>query len=428
MELTRMKLADLRPNEANVRKEFTGIEELADRLDLTPGAPGEPMIPIVAIKDANVARIVDGERRYRAMKLRGRVKECNVLLCDDMSEADQAIAMLLGNDRENLSKEEYSKGLQELLILNVPEATIDKMAGKPVAKALRRAVDLNKGKAQQLSIDALIAANEVLDAGGSKEDYDLVAQSNNYAYDRNRIINKIKDEKECEEREAAIAEVVETCGLIIVDKRPKGASYVSSDYSPSPKMIREEWPKHAAKGRIIKKPEASYSRTWEIYDKPKELSDEEQKAVDSKNKIKRIRTSGQKRRAEWLYEKLFESGSMSGSLFHLQVFVEDWYENSRAYYLDNFLKRAGAEDGIPYNANGWMVAAEWCNIDNLTNLECDSIFAMKATGYSDLKAAERHVGLMRAMEKSGYEPTDDERSLVALCEKNIAKAHREKKS
>ena len=418
MELTRMKLADLRPNEANIRTEFQGIEELADRLDLTPGAPGEPMIPIVAVRDANVARIIDGERRYRAMKLRGKVEECNVFLCDSMEEADQTIAMLLSNDRENLSREDYSTGLQELLIMNVPEEKVDKMAGKPVSRALRRAVAFNKGKARQLSLDALLAASEVIDAGGTSEDYDLVAGSANYSYDRNRVINRIKDERERKEREAAIAELVESCGLVVVDKRPKGASYVKQCWNPSADTIRKEWPEHAKMGRIVVRPHGYVS--YEIYDKPQELSDEEQKALESKNKIKRIRTAGQKRRAEWLYDRLFESGAMSGKLYAIQSFVEDWYEDNREYEHDDFLKRAGKEDGIPYNVNGWMVAAEWCNIDSLTNYDIDHIFDMHALAGSQLVAAERHIKLLRAMERAGYEPTDDEKALVSLCEKNVS--------
>lgn len=162
MELVRMKLSELRANAYNPRTRFTNedLDAFADRLELTPGLPGEPLYPIMAVRDGNVARIVDGERRYRAMKRRGKVSECYVLLFDTMEEASQAVSMMAANDREQFDDVAFSRGCQTCLALGVPEADVDKMAGKQVSRALRSAFERNGNKAVQLSIGQIAAAEE----------------------------------------------------------------------------------------------------------------------------------------------------------------------------------------------------------------------------------------------------------------------------
>lgn len=59
----RVSLADIRPSKENPRSDFGDIAALADSIRATGN---EPVNPPVVVRDGNVYRIVDGERRYRA--------------------------------------------------------------------------------------------------------------------------------------------------------------------------------------------------------------------------------------------------------------------------------------------------------------------------------------------------------------------------
>lgn len=211
MELVRMKLADLRPNPANLRSEAGDIEALADLLDLTPGAPGEPMIPLVAMRDVNVGRIVDGHRRFEAMKKRGKVDGCNVLMCDDVEDRECAekLIMLLTDAHQELGGDDFSKGLQEVMLLGLPESDVDKLARKKGAgRALRRAVEHNGGeKLEQLSLESAMAAQEVIDAGGTDEDYEEVMADKAPVVARDRVMRRIESRAKIEALEEKAREV-----------------------------------------------------------------------------------------------------------------------------------------------------------------------------------------------------------------------------
>ncbi len=429
MELVRMRLADLRPNPANLRTEVDGIEELADLLELTPGAPGEPMIPLIAMRDANVGRIVDGHRRYFAMKERGKVDGCNVLMCDDLDDRERAekLIMLLSDAHEELPAEDFSKGLQEVMLLGLPEDDVDKIARrKGTGRALRRAIEGNGGKAEQVTIDRVLAAQSVIDAGGTDEDYADVMESDNFAFRRDSIVRNIEAERKRAELEEAIAEVVERFGLVVADKKPKGAPFRTTVWQPKPDYVRNEWPTLAAAGCTVVRPKPGFS-SWEIYDKAKEVTAEEEEALKSKNKLRRMRTAGEKKRAEWLYAKLSEGGGRMAGMPSVQALVEGFYDGDR-FDLDarDFLRRAGVAEGdnaLPLVANAWMCAYKWCVIDHIGNIECDLIHEGEIGGYSTKVIVERHVKVMRALERDRYEMDDDEAGFLKLCEKRLAELH-----
>lgn len=428
MELVRMKLAQLRANPLNSRTHFGGLDELADRLELTPGRPGEPLLPLVAVRDANVGRIIDGERRYRAMKKRKKVNECWVFLCDDMDEAAQAMAMLAANDREQLDEGELCRGYQQALMLGVPEESVDLMAGRSGAgKALKRAIERNGGKTVQLSLDQIAAAEEFAD---NDEDYRTVMESDNWRGTAGNIRYRRREEGEKAELEAAIAEISEAHGLQVADKPPKKAALAETLYTVSAATIRKSGPTWAAAGRILVRPQRReyYTTSWTLYDPPRELSDEEAEAVKSLNRWRSIRSAGEKRRREWLAAELMQAGgSMAGRLMPLEMFVAQYYQDNRSREVEEFCKRSGVEwDEWPMKANAWMCADAWAYIDHITNECCDAIAdETKRTHIEDPWMP--HIKLMRAMTSSGYEMDDDEKAFLAMCEKRAAGSKKAKK-
>lgn len=419
MELVRMPLDELRANPMNFRTEFEGIEELADRLELTPGRPGEPLYPLVAVRDANVARIVDGERRYRAMMSRGKAAECYVFLCDDMDEADQAVAILAANDRQNLSEENVAAGYQQALILGVPEEHIDKMAGrKGAGTTLKRAIRRGGGKPVQESLDRLIAADEFSD---SDEDYAAVMEAENWDWKANEIRNRRKAEAEAAELELALAEVADGFGLAVLDKKPKGAEVFRSIYRLDAETVRSEGPTWAAAGKVLVRPKERYY-SWEVCSAARDVDDAEKERTERRNRVRRMRSAGEKRRAEWIYGKLCDSAGRIHGMFGVERIVGDYYEEYCYGNAERLAKLAGEDPedcAVPLVVNAWMVADAWHAVDHMDNDGCDAVAT--GSGYDrSWRQVEAHIALMEAVCRDGYEPEEGESELLAMCKAALA--------
>ncbi|MFR8046725.1 MAG: ParB N-terminal domain-containing protein [Eggerthella lenta] len=109
MELKRVKTADVYPSEGNPREDMGDLEALAASFELNPKSPGEPLNPPLLVRDGGVYRIVDGERRWRAMGIAG-TKEFDAVVCEDWADADAALAMLATDDKKPLDEVERSRG------------------------------------------------------------------------------------------------------------------------------------------------------------------------------------------------------------------------------------------------------------------------------------------------------------------------------
>jgi len=165
-EMKRVALKDMRPDPKNPRKDFTGIEELAASFAYTPDRPGEPVNPPIVVKDGNVYRIVDGERRYRAMcKVGTPGNECLCIVFDDFGEASSVAAMMATDQKENLSEEERSIGMQQMLILGVPDDTADLLSRSNSGSAAKVRKAIGKAdKPVQLRLTTLIDISQIEDA------------------------------------------------------------------------------------------------------------------------------------------------------------------------------------------------------------------------------------------------------------------------
>lgn len=167
----RVSLADIRPSKENPRSDFGDIAALADSIRATGN---EPVNPPVVVRDGNVYRIVDGERRYRALKEVWRLDgyhEVTVLVAGDLDAANELVAMVATDDKLRLSDAERARGVQQMLILGVDEERVSR-ASRASAKQVRAAKRL-AGRVQegwQVTLDQLAAA----DALDSEEDREAV--------------------------------------------------------------------------------------------------------------------------------------------------------------------------------------------------------------------------------------------------------------
>lgn len=102
-EKRQVRLGDIRPSEQNPREDFGDIGALARSIEATGG---EPLNPPVVVADGNVFRIVDGERRYRALSsIYGEDREVSALVADTMDEANELVAMLATDDKRHLTED-----------------------------------------------------------------------------------------------------------------------------------------------------------------------------------------------------------------------------------------------------------------------------------------------------------------------------------
>ena len=146
MELKRVKTADVYPSEGNPREDMGDLEALAASFELNPKSPGEPLNPPLLVRDGGVYRIVDGERRWRAMGIAG-TKEFDAVVCEDWADADAALAMLATDDKKPLDEVERSRGVQRALLLGVEPQKVEKAARRKGLKKVKQAAERLGGEA-----------------------------------------------------------------------------------------------------------------------------------------------------------------------------------------------------------------------------------------------------------------------------------------
>lgn len=212
-----VRLGDIRPSGQNPREDFGDIGALARSIEATGG---EPLNPPVVVADGNVFRIVDGERRYRALSsIYGEDREVSALVADTMDEANELVAMLATDDKRQLTEAERARGVQQMLVLGVDEQRIER-ASRATAGQIRAARRLRGSiEGRQVTLEQLEAAS----AFDDERDVEAVlAAGDGWAGKADQIRRR-------NEREEAKAEDYDAFGdaaIPVVTERPDGSSYV----------------------------------------------------------------------------------------------------------------------------------------------------------------------------------------------------------
>lgn len=219
MELDVIPLGQMWPDPNNPRKDFGDLDAMAATFEGNVVRPFEPVNPPVVVPDGEIEgraayRIVDGERRWRAMVKAGAVQACACVVCG-MDEAHAMAAMVATDDKAPLTEAELSRGVQQMLAVGVAPEAVDKAARLKRGTARRVAKVAGAGTVQA-SIDQLLAAEEFEDEADRAAV--LEAPSDGWETAAARIRERI-------EREAAVAELRAACeaaGLSLVDEKPEG--------------------------------------------------------------------------------------------------------------------------------------------------------------------------------------------------------------
>lgn len=213
-----VRLGDIRPSGQNPREDFGDIGAMARSIEATGG---EPLNPLVIVADGNVFRIVDGERRYRALSsLYGEDREVSALVADTMDEATELVAMLATDDKRQLTEAERARGVQQMLVLGVDEQRIER-ASRATAGQIRAARRL-RGRIDagvQVTLEQLEAAS----AFDDERDVEAVlAAGDGWAGKADQIRRRI----EREEAKAEDYDAFGDAGIPVVNERPDGSIYV----------------------------------------------------------------------------------------------------------------------------------------------------------------------------------------------------------
>lgn len=211
-----VRLGDIRPSGQNPREDFGDIGALARSIEATGG---EPLNPPVVVADGNVFRIVDGERRYRALSsIYGEDREVSALVADTMDEANELVAMLATDDKRQLTEAERARGVQQMLVLGVDEQRIER-ASRATAGQIRAARKLRGSiEGRQVTLDQLEAAS----AFDDEKDVEAVLAAGDGWADK---ADSIRRRVEREEAKAEDYDAFGDAGIPVVKERPEGFNY-----------------------------------------------------------------------------------------------------------------------------------------------------------------------------------------------------------
>lgn len=219
MQLEVVNIEDVYPDENNPRQKFDGIDELAESFELNKERPGEPFTPPILVRDGGIYRIVDGERRYKALKKR-RKTSFTANVCDDMDEANTLMAMLATDNKQPLSELEKSRGVQQMLLLGVDPVQVDKTTKGVYAKRIKRTMDKIGDAAEDMTLDRMLAIDEFSD------DPDIVEKLTNCTEKAwEGIADNARRERKTKKEMAAIQEALIKKGYRVVDEQPEDYYY-----------------------------------------------------------------------------------------------------------------------------------------------------------------------------------------------------------
>ena len=417
MELKVIPLSSIVPDEKNPRKDFGDVKAMAETFRLNSLNPGEPVNPIVTVRDGSAYRIVDGERRYRAMRSIGQ-QTCHSVVCEDMDEANVMVSMLTTDDKQRLTDAERSQGVQQILLLGVDPKKVEKAArlkrgqGGRLSRAMLKVGEPER--AATMTIDHLLAIDEFKDDPEAVEE---LAACDEESW-RSRA-SHIRGMREAQAAYDALRAACSEIGVELVGKAPKGAVVCTSLYGLEGHVkdmadhVKGQMDRH--EGELIEASNPKETgRRWlsaTIYRKArkKTLSDEEAAAIASENAVKKASSRDKRRRAAFVAGKLREGGI--GAIPATVKPVEAWLEGE--YLSFDFRKLADAED-MRFGASPYAVAVAWKSIDGTANdVLLDIVLGGKRRSYLNDEglggAAAEYAALLDALEADGYELSDEEK-------------------
>lgn len=302
MQLEVVSIDDVYPSENNPRKKFEDIPQLAESFDLNQERPGEPFIPPILVRDGGIYHIVDGERRYRAMKYR-KARKFTANICDNMDEANALVAAMATDDKQPLTEIEKSRGVQQMLLLGVDPTSVDKATkSKGKAKRINHAMILVDDAAEDMSLDRLLAIDEFSDDKNAVKELTNCAEK-----DWPNIAKHLRMQKKRKLEYAVLRKEIEKRGWTLVDQRPEGYTYRTYVEKDQIDFVAEHYQKALADGAVFVPHDYDFEHKAfaEMFVPTTDNEDpEEGKRRREKDEIKAQLNQAHENRVEWIKEKI----------------------------------------------------------------------------------------------------------------------------
>lgn len=423
-ELVPLDLID--PDPDNLRREFPDLDKTAEGFETNFVNPGEPFNPPIVVRDGERFRLVDGERRWRAMRLAGRVRECHALVCDGVGAAEAVLAMLATDDKRRLTDEERDRGVQLALKVGVRPSEVDKAAGMRRGTAKRVMAGMRVAGGREYSQQTTEAYLLSLEHQGDDEILDLIA---GYCGPNLRVaVDQVVRRRAGEAAREAVLAALDGAGVARGAAIPAGARLVEELRAGGDlEGLAGRVAARAAEGGVAfaRVPSAEDMRfaSVDLYAEGAPGA-----PAESANKVGRAHSAAKRRRAEWASQRLLDD-SWESAMPNLCALARGWAAGRASCYGGEFFRRAGIP--VPDGFGGlcpFSFALAWASLDDLTMPVAADLAAghrkgveSSLTGPGLDEAARGYAALMGALAGDGYEPSRDEERLLAACRARIGR-------
>lgn len=418
MELREINVEDVYPDEKNPRKDFGDIEALAESCMLNAVNPGEPVNPIVVVEDGGIYRIVDGERRYKAMR-KNKLKRCHAVVCGDLDEANAMVAMVATDDKQQLSEIERSRGVQQMLLLGVDPERVERAGRMPKGSAakLRLAREAVDDAGDDMTLDRMLAIAEFEELGdsGAVERLSSCRES-----EWQGVASEIRSQRYRAEQVAALREACAEAGIALEEESPTragGYSYRNCQKRP-PEVAATAG--ELPDGTLAWICEDSYSGPEVRFYAP--IVDEDDPEATARaeriHEIEAMIEASKTAHLSWFDARIDDLDSMPCVMEVVEDEALSGYDGI-GKTVDAYEKEAGAELDRRFcpmlAAYGWRKASR--NME-LSEWHAGSMESGEA-GYR-AESLERFVEWLGILAADGYEPTEADLELKRMCEAALA--------
>lgn len=401
MNLEVVNIDDVYPNENNPRKKFEGIKELSDSFDLNQERPGEPFIPPILVRDGGIYHIVDGERRYRAMQSR-KLTKFTANVCEDFDEANALVAAMATDDKQPLSDIEKSRGVQQMLLLGVDPASVDKATkGKNRAKRVNHAMILVDDAAEDMSLDRLLAIDEFAD-----DKHAVKALTNCTEKEWQKIADHLRTKKKRQLEYSVLRKEIKKRGWKIVGHQPEGYKYRTYVERNQLDFVEENYQKALANGAVFVLHEQDMERKAyaEMFVPIKENEDpEEAKRNQELDEIRAQLDHAAENRKEWIVGKIKNNDPCPNVEKQLYKAI------FQSFQLNEFEINEHKPLCMVAKAIGYL------NLPKLNGMWATEIYNGKCTSQGQYENFRSYFEPVLSCIVDGYEPCNWEKELYDKC-------------
>lgn len=424
MELREISVEDVYPDDKNPRNDFGDIVALAESCMLNALNPGEPVNPIVVVADGGIYRIIDGERRYKAINRNG-LKRCHAVVCEDVDEANAMVAMLATDDKRQLSDIERSRGVQQMLLLGVDPEKVERAGrmAKGSAARIRRARAAVDDAGDDMTLDRMLAIAEFEEAGDA-EAVERLASCRESEWPQ--VAASIRNERLRSEAFAELEDACDGLGIELSDEAPDWGSGTGMQWGCLSKDAESlaSAVETAPDGAVWFIRDNYYEGPHVVRIDPKGSDGLDPEEAERKERVAHVKAAMEAAhvsRTSWFNERI---GNL-GSIPHVMSFIE---KNAMNGGVGNNVEQYEQAVGIEVSREFCQMLAVHGYVNACTRMEMNDWMAQflavgNASYYGE--QIDEHLKWIAAFEADGYESTEADLELKLMCEVALANGNEE---